>query len=120
MQQNLIPITQNRQLPVPYKKIFDPSEDFSERGAQELMVSLPEILGRVLATCWLEPRIMKYLESNGHIGLQHLGLKLPSSISVVFSTSDTNRPQVTVYQAGTDPKYHANLFDLKLALMASS
>ncbi|MEK9684943.1 MAG: hypothetical protein VW226_10365 [Rhodospirillaceae bacterium] len=120
MSYNLVPVHQSTSLPVPYEKIFDPSEDFSERDATEIMLCLPEVLGRVLATCWLNPRVLKYLELHGHVGLQNLGLKLPSSISVEFSTSSTNRPQVTVYEAGADPKYHANLFDLKLALMATS
>ncbi|MBB43295.1 MAG: hypothetical protein CMM44_05970 [Rhodospirillaceae bacterium] len=116
----MVPYHQKTSLPVPYEKIFDPSEDFSKEDSQELLVCLPELLGRVLATCWLNPKIQKYLEENGKTGLQTLGLNLPPSISVVFSTSDTNRPQVTVYEASEDPMYHSNLFDLKLALMASA
>lgn len=107
-------------LPVPYEKIFDPSEDFSSQNTQDLLVCLPEVLGRVLATCWINPKILRYLEAHGQQGLRNLGLTLPETISVSFSTSNTNRPQVTVYRAGADPKFHANLFDLKLALMASS
>lgn len=107
-------------LPVPYEKIFDPSEDFSGQNTQDLLVCLPEVLGRVLATCWINPKILQYLEAHGQHGLKNLGLTLPESVSVSFSTSETNRPQVTVYKANADPKFHANLFDLKLALMASS
>jgi hypothetical protein len=117
---DLVPARETPPLPVPYEKIFDPSEDFSTQKTQDLLVCLPEVLGRVLATCWLNPKIFQYLETHGQHGLKNLGLTLPPSISVSFSTSDTNRPQVTVYKAGADPKFHANLFDLKLALMASS
>ena len=59
---------------------------------------ITDLMGAVLARCWLDKSLMAQLERDPHKCLYEMGLILPSDISLVVQKEKQNRPQIVLYE----------------------
>ena len=57
-----------------------------------------DLMGAVLARCWLDKRLMDNLVNDPHSCLLEMGIVMPEDVNLVVRRERKNRPQIIVYE----------------------
>jgi hypothetical protein len=57
-----------------------------------------DVLGSVLARCWLNKGLMRELEQDPHGLLLEMGIILPENMHLVIHREKKNRPRIIIYE----------------------
>ena len=84
----------------------------------EVRKELPQVIGKLLALCWINNELASYFLSNTKNFLDKIKIELPDSIIIEVKKETKAKPSITVFQIAEGSKYKQRLFKLSLKLIA--
>ena len=84
----------------------------------EVRKELPQVIGKLLALCWINNELSSYFLSNTKNFLDKIKIELPDSIIIEVKKETKAKPSITVFQIAEGSKYKQRLFKLSLKLIA--
>ena len=119
----LVPI--KKDLPPTIKRVQDVTKPFELVNGNLKLASredvrnlLPDILGKVLARVWLDPKFHREFSQDPQQTLESNGVFLPENMSIEFQKQNTDRPRIVVFEQKTGSKFKLRVFYLQLVMMA--
>lgn len=85
----------------------------------EVRKELPQVIGKLLALCWINNELASYFLSNTKNLLDKIKIELPDSIIIEVKKETKAKPSITVFQIAEGRKYKQRLFKLSLKLIAN-
>lgn len=85
----------------------------------EVRKELPQVIGKLLALCWINNELASYFLSNTKNFLDKIKIELPDSIIIEVKKETKAKPSITVFQIAEGSKYKQRLFKLSLKLIAN-
>ena len=85
----------------------------------EVRKELPQVIGKLLALCWINNELSSYFLSNTKNFLDKIKIELPDSIIIEVKKETKAKPSITVFQIAEGSKYKQRLFKLSLKLIAN-
>lgn len=85
----------------------------------EVRKELPQVLGKLLALCWINQELAGFFLSDTRNFLEKIQISLPESIVIEVKKEVRAKPSITVFQIEEDRKYKQRLFKLSLKLIAN-
>ena len=85
----------------------------------EVRKELPQVIGKLLALCWINNELASYFLSNTKNLLDKIKIELPDSIIIEVKKETKAKPSITVFQIAEGSKYKQRLFKLSLKLIAN-
>lgn len=85
----------------------------------EVRKELPQVLGKLLALCWINNELATYFLSNTKNFLDKIEIALPDSIIIDVKKEAKAKPSITVFQIAEGSKFKQRLFKLSLKLIAN-
>lgn len=85
----------------------------------EVRKELPQVLGKLLALCWINQELAGFFLSDTRNFLEKIQISLPESIVIEVKKEVRAKPSITVFQIGEGRKYKQRLFKLSLKLIAN-
>ena len=64
----------------------------------DIREKIVEYLGKVLARCWIEPKLLDQLEDDPHYTLYEMGMILPDDLTIHVIRTKKNRPKLVIYE----------------------
>ena len=89
------------------------------KNVQEVRDRLPELLGRLLAVCWIDKDFQARFMNDPQKTISTLNIQLPENIFIEKQLEKNARPAVLVYEKTPPSRYKQKLFSLSLKLMAN-
>ena len=89
------------------------------RNEAEVRKELPQVIGKLLALCWINNELASYFLSNTKNFLDKIKIELPDSIIIEVKKETKAKPSITVFQIPEGSKYKQRLFKLSLKLIAN-
>ena len=89
------------------------------RNEAEVRKELPQVIGKLLALCWINNELASYFLSNTKNFLDKIKIELPDSIIIEVKKETKAKPSITVFQIAEGSKYKQRLFKLSLKLIAN-
>ena len=79
-----------------------------------------DIMGSVLARCWINPSLMSFLQNDPHNCLLDMGIVLPHDLTVeIVKHRKKDRPRLVIYEK-KDNGYKHRVCYLQLIMMAGT
>ena len=79
-----------------------------------------DIMGSVLARCWINPNLMSFLQTDPHSCLLEMGIMLPTDLTVeIHKNRKKDRPRLVIYEKKENGHKHRVCY-LQLIMMAGS
>ena len=85
----------------------------------EVRRELPQVLGKLLALCWINQELAGFFLSDTRIFLEKIQISLPENIVIEVKKEVRAKPSITVFQIEEGRKYKQRLFKLSLKLIAN-
>lgn len=85
----------------------------------EVRKELPQVIGKLLALCWINSELASYFLSNTKDFLDRIEISLPDNIIIEVRKEVKAKPSITVFQIADGSKYKQRLFKLSLKLIAN-
>jgi len=85
----------------------------------EVRRELPQVLGKLLALCWINQELAAFFLSDTRIFLEKIQISLPENIVIEVKKEVRAKPSITVFQIEEGRKYKQRLFKLSLKLIAN-
>ena len=85
----------------------------------EVRKELPQVIGKLLALCWINNELASYFLSNTKNFLDKIKIELPDSIIIEVKKEIKAKPSITVFQIAEGSKFKQRLFKLSLKLIAN-
>jgi len=85
----------------------------------EVRKELPQVLGKLLALCWINQELAGFFLSDTRIFLEKIQISLPENIVIEVKKEVRAKPSITVFQIEEGRKYKQRLFKLSLKLIAN-
>ena len=85
----------------------------------EVRKELPQVLGKLLALCWINQELAGFFLSDTRNFLEKIQISLPESIVIEVKKEGRAKPSITVFQIEEGRKYKQRLFKLSLKLIAN-
>lgn len=85
----------------------------------EVRKELPQVIGKLLALCWINSELAIYFLSNTKNFLDKIEISLPESIVIEVKKEAKAKPSITVFQIADGSKFKQRLFKLSLKLIAN-
>ena len=85
----------------------------------EVRKELPQVIGKLLALCWINNELASYFLSNTKNFLDKIKIELPDSIIIEVKKETKAKPSITVFQIAEGSKFKQRLFKLSLKLIAN-
>ena len=112
--------TQDDEIPEPILvavRTLVPAQVLSNEA--EVRKELPQVIGKLLALCWINNELASYFLSNTKNFLDKIKIELPDSIIIEVKKETKAKPSITVFQIAEGSKYKQRLFKLSLKLIAN-
>lgn len=103
-----------------YEQPKQPQEDYVEYEVidpVDIKSKLVDYLGKVLARCWINPRLLDELEDDPHNTLFEMGIILPQELTIHVVKHNKNRPRLVLYEIANGK--HRKICYLQLSMIAS-
>ena len=103
-----------------YQQPQQPQDEYVEYqviNPVDLKAKLVDYLGKVLARCWINPKLLDELEDDPHNTLYEMGIILPEELTIHVVRHNKNRPRLVLYEI-TNGK-HKKICYLQLSMIAS-
>ncbi len=94
-----------------------PSVTFDD--TEQVKNELPQLLGKILALCWINDDLAFWFLDNAELFLNDVGILLPAGISVQSKKETKAKPSITVFEAQEGSGYNRRIFKLSLKLIAN-
>jgi hypothetical protein len=78
----------------------------------EVRKELPQVIGKLLALCWINSELASYF-------LSRIEISLPDNIIIEVRKEAKAKPSITVFQIADGSRYKQRLFKLSLKLIAN-
>lgn len=98
-------------------KTLIPAQIFTNEA--EVRKELPQVLGKLLALCWINQELAGFFLSDTRNFLEKIQISLPESIVIEVKKEVRAKPSITVFQIEEGRKYKQRLFKLSLKLIAN-
>ena len=85
----------------------------------EVRRELPQVLGKLLALCWINQELAGFFLSDTRNFLEKIQISLPENIVIEVKKEVRAKPSITVFQIEEGRKYKQRLFKLSLKLIAN-
>jgi len=85
----------------------------------EVRRELPQVLGKLLALCWINQELARFFLSDTRVFLEKIQISLPENIVIEVKKEVRAKPSITVFQIEEGRKYKQRLFKLSLKLIAN-
>ena len=112
--------TQDDEIPEPILvavRTLVPAQVLSNEA--EVRKELPQVIGKLLALCWINNELASYFLSNTKNFLDKIKIELPDSIIIEVKKETKAKPSITVFQIAEGSKFKQRLFKLSLKLIAN-
>ena len=112
--------TQDDEIPEPILvavRTLVPAQVLSNEA--EVRKELPQVIGKLLALCWINNELASYFLSNTKNFLDKIKIELPDSIIIEVKKEIKAKPSITVFQIAEGSKFKQRLFKLSLKLIAN-
>lgn len=112
--------TQDDEIPEPILvavRTLVPAQVLSNEA--EVRKELPQVIGKLLALCWINNELASHFLSNTKNFLDKIKIELPDSIIIEVKKETKAKPSITVFQIAEGSKYKQRLFKLSLKLIAN-
>ena len=112
--------TQDDEIPEPILvavRTLVPAQVLSNEA--EVRKELPQVIGKLLALCWINSELASHFLSNTKNFLDKIKIELPDSIIIEVKKETKAKPSITVFQIAEGSKYKQRLFKLSLKLIAN-
>ena len=123
--------TNSALVPIPKGQLPALREKKSRKSAHELVSGnihlekredvrsiLPDILGKVLARVWIDPKFHKQFSQDPQGTLERGGVYLPEKMSIEFQKPESDRPRIVVYESRENSKFKLRVLYMQLVMMA--
>jgi|GEM_PF-1525115 len=94
-----------------------PSVVFEDR--EQVKKELPNLLGTILALCWINEELADWFLNDAEIFLNRIGIFLPEDISIESKKEAKAKPSLTVFEQLENSRYKRKIFKLSLKLIAN-
>jgi len=94
-----------------------PSVTFDD--TEQVKNELPQLLGKILALCWINDDLAFWFLDNAGLFLNDVGILLPAGISVQSKKETKAKPSITVFEVQEGSRYKRRIFKLSLKLIAN-
>lgn len=78
-----------------------------------------DLLGVVLARCWIESDLVLRMEQDPMRTLDEIGVQLPKGMSIEFARTERNRPSVVLYERRGFMRRRDRICSFQLTMTAS-
>lgn len=98
-------------------KTLIPQQSLSDEN--EVRDQLPQVIGKLLALCWINKELAQFFLSDPKTFLEKIDIALPDNISIDVNKEFKGKPSITVFQTLKSAGFKQRLFKLSLKLIAN-
>jgi hypothetical protein len=78
--------------------VYDDYTEYKVIDPRTIKEKILDLMGAVLARCWLDRNMMERLCDDPHALLMELGIILPDNMRLMVHRERKNRPQIVIYE----------------------